>query len=312
MQQEVLRAIRKLPEGQRAATTLFYINGYSQSDIAEFLDVPLTTVKKRLHDARNRLKERMIGMVEQALRDDVPDERFSQKVIAALLTEPKLLEIDGHPIRQVWDMVRSALPDFEVVTGDEVVDKEVLPAGQNSMDQAVNRRAYHVSEEKVLRPAMTNTAFEAIQGRTPPVRLLAPGRVFSATVTPLGIQQAHGTKIFHLLDGVCVEQGIDLDGVKAICAQVLRALFDTEDIHWQEAALGYECVSASAVAEINLVDVRHPVATCAILTPQVLREAGYIPDSVTGGAFNFVLDLLAMLKFGIDDIRQLWQAPCVP
>ncbi|GAH53522.1 unnamed protein product, partial [marine sediment metagenome] len=59
---KVLAAIAALPEHQRMATTLFYINGYSQKDVADFLEVPLTTVKKRLADSRIKLKKRMIAM----------------------------------------------------------------------------------------------------------------------------------------------------------------------------------------------------------------------------------------------------------
>lgn len=51
MQDEVLEALRALPEAQRVATTLFYINGYSQNEVAEFLEVPVTTVQKRLYGA---------------------------------------------------------------------------------------------------------------------------------------------------------------------------------------------------------------------------------------------------------------------
>ena len=61
--ERVLVEIRGLPEKQRVATTLFYINGYSQNEIADFLEIPVATVKKRLQYSRKRLKERMIDNV---------------------------------------------------------------------------------------------------------------------------------------------------------------------------------------------------------------------------------------------------------
>ena len=81
MQEKVMEAIRALPEHQRMATMLFYINGYSQKDIAEFLEVPITTVKKRLHSARRRLKERMMIMVETTLKDKALPEDFAQNLL---------------------------------------------------------------------------------------------------------------------------------------------------------------------------------------------------------------------------------------
>lgn len=72
MQEEVMLSIRALPEKERVVTTLFYINGYSQKEIGEFLEVPVTTVKKRLYNSRQKLKERMMDMVKTTLRNSVP------------------------------------------------------------------------------------------------------------------------------------------------------------------------------------------------------------------------------------------------
>ncbi|MCY2927102.1 MAG: sigma-70 family RNA polymerase sigma factor, partial [Planctomycetota bacterium] len=65
MKEQVLAA-------QREATVLFYINGYSQDEVARFLDVPMTTVNNRLAGARKRLKERFAAMVKHTLRDRAP------------------------------------------------------------------------------------------------------------------------------------------------------------------------------------------------------------------------------------------------
>jgi RNA polymerase sigma factor (sigma-70 family) len=62
MRDSVLGAIQALSDHQRTVTTLFYINGYSQKDIADFLETPVTTIKKRLHDSRKWLKERLSKM----------------------------------------------------------------------------------------------------------------------------------------------------------------------------------------------------------------------------------------------------------
>jgi RNA polymerase sigma factor (sigma-70 family) len=78
---QVHEAIRCLAEHERAAITLFYISQYSHKEISAFLDVPVTTVKKRLHDARKHLKERMVAMVHDSLQNNRPsrDERFVEQ-----------------------------------------------------------------------------------------------------------------------------------------------------------------------------------------------------------------------------------------
>jgi RNA polymerase sigma factor (sigma-70 family) len=80
MRDEVLRAIQELPRPQREVTTLFYVNGYSQRDIAEFLEVPVTTVKNRLNASRRRLKERMMKMVSNELKSSATGPDFVARV----------------------------------------------------------------------------------------------------------------------------------------------------------------------------------------------------------------------------------------
>lgn len=72
LRESVLAAIRSLSEPNRLATTLFYIDGYSVKEVADFLDVPAGTVKRRLHDSRKQLKERMLAMVEDELKGARP------------------------------------------------------------------------------------------------------------------------------------------------------------------------------------------------------------------------------------------------
>ena len=87
LRDRVLAAIKALPEKERLVTTLFYVNGYTQADICEFLQVPLTTVTKRLHSARRRLKESaVVEMFKDDLRRRRPsrDESFADKVKARL------------------------------------------------------------------------------------------------------------------------------------------------------------------------------------------------------------------------------------
>ena len=79
---KVLRAINALPENERLVTTLFYVNGYTQADIGEFLEVPVTTVNKRLYSARQRLKGSVVELFKSNLQQQRPsrDTNFSNQV----------------------------------------------------------------------------------------------------------------------------------------------------------------------------------------------------------------------------------------
>lgn len=85
LRDRVLAAIRGLPENDRMVTALYYINGYSQQDVADFLEVPVTTVNNHLHSARERLKERMVAMVEDELKSQRPGPELRKAVVDELM-----------------------------------------------------------------------------------------------------------------------------------------------------------------------------------------------------------------------------------
>ena len=96
---QVHAAVRSLPEPDRDVIVLFYIGEHSQQEIADFLQVPVTTVKKRLQRARARLQERMVVMVRETLRESAPsrDTRFTE--VTALLGRTRdVLERDPRVV----------------------------------------------------------------------------------------------------------------------------------------------------------------------------------------------------------------------
>ncbi len=80
LREQVLAAIERLSRAQRETVTLFYINGYSLEEVANMQGSPVGTVKSRLHDARTKLKEEMLNMVENVLKSEAPKEDFAKRV----------------------------------------------------------------------------------------------------------------------------------------------------------------------------------------------------------------------------------------
>ena len=125
-QDKVLEAVGALPDDQRAVTTLFYINGYSLAEVGEFLDVPVSTVKNRLHTARNQLRERMTNMIGDTLKQHAPGPEFSEEVRRKI----------PHPFDEAYDpsdpgerpdrfreqLILSAFPP-----GSEIIEVNTVP-----------------------------------------------------------------------------------------------------------------------------------------------------------------------------------------
>lgn len=297
---EVLAALRTLPETQRVATTLFYINGYSQHEIAEFLEVPVTTVQKRLYDSRRKLKERMMGMVKEILQEHAPDERFSQSVIEGLLMRPKPLEIEGHPVFKVAQSLYGTLPEYERIAGDEIVDKRLARSLLTYPE-----RAYHVSEQRILRTETTVTAFLAAANRKPPVRLLVCGRVFRPDD-----EDTRRLKVFHQLDVLHIGAEVSETLMHTTLRKAIHAVLG-------EVELRYEPCDYPVMENGFDVHVVHSgqdtgVAGCGMVARQFIADSGFDPDVIRGFSFGMGLERLALIKYHIPDIRSLWRPPHVP
>jgi len=95
LRESVLAAVRTLPDREREVTTLFYIDGYSQKDIAEFLEIPATTVNNRLHTSRKRLKKGMIAMVKTTLKSSPLPNNFADVVVRRATSQEDLNQAAG-------------------------------------------------------------------------------------------------------------------------------------------------------------------------------------------------------------------------
>jgi RNA polymerase sigma factor (sigma-70 family) len=301
VRRHVLHAVRSLPNEQRAVTTLFYIDGYSQRDIAEFLEVPVTTVNNRLHASRTRLRERMLQMVKETLPHSAPDERFGAKIIQELLDRPRPLEIEGHPIRQVAETILAALDGYQPIEGEEIVDKAAFVGV--SADLA---GAYQVDEARALRVETSITTFEAIVGRTAPVRLVTAGRVFRRDE-----EDALHSKVFHQIDAICVEPGAGAEEMRATLRRAIESVLPQAELRWDEEA-HFDFVENALELAVRAGEKWLNIAGCGTLKAGTLRQAGFDPQAVGGFAFGLGLERLAMLAYGIDDIHKLWQPPYVP
>lgn len=114
LREQVLNAIGRLSKTQRETVTLYYISGYSQQEVAHIQEVPIGTIKRRLHEARNKLKEDMIDMVEDVLKDNAPDENFTEKVFEMLNAYPSRINLFQKDITNKIQKIGSpGIPGFQ-------------------------------------------------------------------------------------------------------------------------------------------------------------------------------------------------------
>ena len=191
------------------------------------------------------------------------------------------------------------------MTGAEIEEGKELAVVEENLSCAYPA-GYRLGRQRYLRTQMTVTTFKAIKGRRPPVRLLSAGRVFRPC--PKG-EDARHLRVFHQCDGICVAPGADLATLKATVELVLRAVLGPADTRWRERDFGF--AERGLEADVKLRGRWLEVSGCGTLKADTLRKADFQLGRVRGFAWGLGLERLAMVKFGIDDIRKLWKPPLV-
>lgn len=159
---KVCTAILGLPEAERLATTLFYISGYSMAEVGEFLEVPVSTVKNRLHTARGRLRERMMDMVVGTLKQHAPGEDFTRAFYGSVKADKSLAEWLGEfPVLETAHLrLRELDPEKD---GPDWAAMQSCPVEQATTQlKAIRDRFY--SKERVFFWAVTRKGDDRMIG----------------------------------------------------------------------------------------------------------------------------------------------------
>jgi phenylalanyl-tRNA synthetase alpha chain len=228
-----------------------------------------------------------------------------------------------HPITLVTrELIRVfAGLGFEVATGPEVEDEAHnfdglnIPQGHPARDRSEN---FGLPGGLLLRSQTSPVQVRVLESRKPPIRVLAPGRVYRPDTV-----DARHLYAFHQVEGLCVGEGIsmaDLKGTLAAFAEGfygagVRTRFRPSYFPFTEpsAEMDVSCPACGGTAE----DVPgHRCSTCGgerwmellgcgMVHPEVLRRAGHDPERWTGFAFGMGIERAAMRRWNIEDIRAL-------
>ncbi len=218
-----------------------------------------------------------------------------------------------HPITQV----RREVEEIFRTMGYEVVDGPELELAYYNFE-ALNIPPDHPARDHqdtfycdadgrlVLRTHTSNLQIRAMEQRRPPVRIIAPGRVFRNEA-----QDAKHEHTFHQVEGLVIDRGIHVGHLTGTLKGMLRAIFQT-DIEIRLRPGYFPFVEPGFELDIRLPDAgeRHGVlgdwmefCGCGMVHPAVLRAGGIDPEVYSGFAFGMGLDRLVLLRYGIDDIR---------
>jgi phenylalanyl-tRNA synthetase alpha chain len=259
----------------------------------------VNAARERLDSA---LAERRGALQAGSLAAELSDTRFDPG-------EPPPPRARGHlhPLTQV----RRELEEIFLGLGFDVVDGPEVETETYNFD-LLNIPAHHPARDlqdtfwlengQVLRTHTSPVQLRAMQraGGQPPVRLIAPGRVFRN-------EQPDATHehTFHQVEGLMVDEGVTLADMKSVLTLVLERLLG-RSVEVRLRPHYFPFVEPGVELDLRPSGSTGPwleMLGCGMVHPQVLRAGGFDPARVTGWAFGMGLDRIAMTRYGIDDLR---------
>ncbi len=304
MREMVLNAISSLPKRERTITTLFYINGYTQKDVAEFLELPVSTINNSLHSSRTRLKERMVQMVNDELKTHALPDDFPER-IKALLGLPRPLEIEGHPVQELWKDLQSFFADFEVIELDEIVPKELYP----HFPESYAKHTYAVDEQRVLRPELTQQLIDRWSRICrKPCKWITAGRTFRITAT----ETATALEAFHQAEAFWVAENIGEKQLQETVKSCISRLLPGVEPTIRESTAQFSMMKISREWDVPWKGKTLEMGAGGVGCPELLQKGGLDPDRFGSVHIAFGLERFALAKLNLDDARKLWRPPYVP
>jgi phenylalanyl-tRNA synthetase alpha chain len=278
--------------------------------------------------AANELKDELEALLERRLRELRESERRESRARQRLdLTLPGRRPPRGslHPLTRVQDEIVSIFVGlgFSVAEGPEVetdyynFEALNIPRDHPARDMQdtfylEGPRREEEEPDTLLRTQTSPVQIRVMQAQRPPVRIICPGRVYrrdyDITHSPM----------FHQVEGLAVDRAISMGDLKGTLELFAREMFGPRSkIRFRPSFFPFTEPSA----EVDVLCFKCggegcrvckqsgwlEILGCGMVHPKVLENVGYDPEEVTGWAFGMGVERVAMLKYGIDDIRLLFE-----
>ena len=224
-----------------------------------------------------------------------------------------------HPVSQVMDELAEIFADlgFSVATGPEIEDDwrnfTALNIPESHPARAMHDTFYFDRTDADGRPMLLRTHTSPVQIRTmqsqkPPIYLIAPGRTYRSD------SDATHTPMFHQIEGLVIDRGITLGHLKWTLETFLKAFFERDDIVLRLRPSYFPFTEPSAEVDVGYriekgrrvlggADHWMELLGSGMVNPRVIANCGLDPEEWQGFAFGVGIDRLAMLKYGMDDLR---------
>lgn len=262
--------------------------------------------------------ERLLDETKAKLEAAELDLRLKREVIDVTLPAKKNLVGHRHPnsiARQEVERIFTGM-GYEVVEGPEVeydyynFEALNIPANHPAKDE---QDTFYINDKIVLRTQTSPIQVRVMEKQKPPIRILAPGRVFRADE----VDATHSPS-FHQIEGMVIDKNITFADLKGTLAEFARQMFGA-DTKVKFRPHHFPFTEPSAEMDVSCFKCGGKgcrfckgegwieILGCGMVHPNVLRMSGIDPDEYTGFAFGIGLERITLLKYEIDDMRLLYE-----
>jgi phenylalanyl-tRNA synthetase alpha chain len=266
----------------------------------------VNTLKTKVSDA---LDARKVTLEGAALNERLATER-------ADITLPVRLGAQGegriHPVSQVMDELIEifAAMGFSVAEGPDIetdelnFDKLNIPADHPARQDHDTFYFPHKPDGSrlLLRTHTSPVQIRTMMAQKPPIRIIAPGRVYRCDS-----DQTH-TPMFHQIEALVIDESTHMGHLKWVLEEMCKAFFEVDEVKMRFRASHFPFTEPSAEIDIGAETIGKPgkwleIGGCGMVHPNVLRNCGLDHEKYQGFAFGMGIDRMAMLKYGLPDLR---------
>ncbi len=220
-----------------------------------------------------------------------------------------------HPVSQVFDEIIEIFADmgFSVAEGPDIESDDLNFTKLNIPPEHPSRQDHDTfylrpgtdGTRKVLRTHTSPVQIRTMLGQKPPIRIIAPGRVYRSDS-----DQTH-TPMFHQIEGLVIDKATHLGHLKWTLEEFCKAFFEVDEVKMRFRASHFPFTEPSMEVDIDAGAIGKPgkwleILGSGMVHPNVLRNCGLDPEVYQGFAFGMGLDRITMLKYGIPDLRDMF------
>lgn len=259
---------------------------------------------RRLNDGK-RVIRNALDARKAALSADVLQSRLASERLDVSLPGRGQSSGGLHPVTRTLERISSLFRaiGFEVVEGPELEDDyhnfEALNIPAHHPARAM-QDTFYFPDGKLLRTHTSPVQIRVMQSRQPPLRIIAPGRVYRCDS-----DQTH-TPMFHQVEGLMVGEDVSFAHLKGVLHDFLRQFFEADDLEVRFRPSYFPFTEPSAEVDIRGERGWLEVLGSGMVHPKVLENCGIDSERYTGFAFGMGVERFAMLRYGVDDLRSFF------